>query len=120
MRQNSRKSLPPIPLTSDPNRRGLDGRTLLRTHGGPIVLFAALSVLWTWPLVSHLRSAIPGNPGDNYSFLWNFWWMRHVLETPGASYFRMNYLFYPAGTNLANHPHTALLAFIGATVLRGL
>ena len=98
----------------------MDGRVLLRTHVGPMVLFVALCVLWTWPLVGHLRSAIPGNPGDNYNFLWNFWWMRHVLDTPDASYFRMNYLFYPGGTNLVNHSHTALLAFIGATALRSL
>jgi hypothetical protein len=75
-----------------------------------------LCLAWTWPLAAHLHTAIPGRPGDNYSFLWNFWWMRHVLDTPGASYFRTTHLFYPLGTNLANHSHTALLALVGATV----
>ncbi len=92
--------------------------TRLAAHIGPMFLFSALSVVWTWPLVTQFRTAIPGRPGDNYSFIWNFWWMRHVLATSGASYFRTNYLFYPFGTNLADHSHTALLALVGATVLR--
>ena len=54
---------------------------------------------WTWPLALHLHDAIPGDPGDNYSFVWNLWWMRHVLATPGLAYFHTTYLFYPFGTH---------------------
>jgi hypothetical protein len=86
-------------------------------HAGPAILFAALTVGWTWPLVLHLRDAVPGGPGDNYSFLWNLWWMRHVLATPQLSYFHTTYLFYPFGTPIANHPHTALPALVAATLL---
>jgi hypothetical protein len=35
----------------------------------------ALAFVWTFPLVSHLASALPGRPGDNFAFLWNFWWI---------------------------------------------
>jgi hypothetical protein len=87
-------------------------------HAGPLALFAALAVAWTWPLVLHLGNAVPGDPGDNYSFLWNLWWMRHVLATPGLPYFHTTYLFYPFGTTIADHPHCALPAFIAATVLK--
>src|SRR3954451_24863808 len=86
-------------------------------HGAPLALFGALAVIWTWPLARHLHDAIPGGPGDNYSFIWNLWWMRHVLATPGLAYFQTAYLFYPFGTTIANHPHTALPALIAATVL---
>ena len=61
---------------------------------------------------------MPGDPGDNYSFLWNLWWMRHVLATPGLAYFHTSYLFYPFGTTIADHPHTALPAIIAATLLK--
>ena len=44
--------------------------------------------------------------------------MRHVLATPGLEYFHTTYLFYPFGTTIANHPHTALPAMIAATVLK--
>ena len=87
-------------------------------HLGPLALFAALAVAWTWPLVRHLGDAVPGGPGDNYSFLWNLWWMRHVLATPGLAYFHTSYLFYPFGTTIADHPHTALPAIIAATLLK--
>ena len=79
-------------------------------HAGPLALFGALAVGWTWPLVLHLGDAIPGDPGDNYSFLWNLWWMRHVLATPDLPYFHTTYLFYPFGTTIADHPHCALPA----------
>ncbi len=81
-------------------------------------MFAALAVGWTWPLAMHLRDAIPGAPGDNFSFVWNLWWMRHVLATPGLAYFHTTYLFYPFGTTIADHPHTALPAIVAATVLK--
>jgi hypothetical protein len=93
------------------------GRTL-RVHLAPLALFGALAIGWTWPLAFHLRDAVAGGPGDNYSFIWNLWWMRHVLATPGLDYFHTDYLFNPFGTTIANHPNTALPAFVAATLLR--
>ena len=87
-------------------------------HFGPLALFAALAVAWTWPLALHLGDAVPGGPGDNFSFLWNLWWMRHVLATPGLAYFHTSYLFHPFGTTIADHPHTALPALVAATLLK--
>ena len=86
----------------------------------PFALFAALAIAWTWPLAQHLNGALPGRPGDNFSFVWNLWWMRHVLATPGLRYFHTTYLFYPFGTTIVDHPHTALPAMVAATLLRGL
>ncbi len=81
-------------------------------------MFAALAIAWTWPLAAHLRDALPGRPGDNYSFVWNLWWMRHVLATPGLGYFHTTYLFFPFGTTIVDHPHTALPALVAATLLK--
>ncbi len=88
----------------------------VQRHGGPLVLFACAAIGWTWPLARHLTTAIPGDPGDNYSFLWNLWWMRHV-RSEGVSFFRTDYLLYPMGTSLVDHPHTWLPAWIAATAL---
>jgi hypothetical protein len=44
--------------------------------------------------------------------------MRHVLATPGLPYFHTTYLFYPFGTTIADHPHTALPALVAATLLK--
>src|SRR6266571_5415200 len=80
-------------------------------------LLAALALLWTWPLALHLRDSIPGLPGDNFSFLWNLWWMRRVLGDHALSFFHSTYLFSPFGVDLINHPHTALQGWISATAL---
>jgi hypothetical protein len=78
--------------------------------------FAALALLVSWPLAAHLGDALPGPPGDNVAFLWNFWWMRAALGS-GASVFHTPYLFAPAGIDLTLNTHSALPAFLGATLL---
>jgi hypothetical protein len=89
----------------------------LRAHIAPLALLAAMSIIWTWPLALHLSDHIPGRGGDNYSFLWNLWWMRKALSSPELDFFQSSYLFSPFGVDLVNHPHTALQAFISATLL---
>jgi hypothetical protein len=81
--------------------------------------FLALAVAWTFPLVLHLPTHLPGaGIGDNSLFLWNFWWMR-TARSAGSGFFHTSYLFAPVGADLTLHTHTALPAFIGATVLGG-
>lgn len=61
---------------------------------------------------------MPGaGPGDNVAFLWNFWWMRHALASSGEHVFHTTFLFYPFGTDLVLHTHTASTSFLGATLL---
>jgi hypothetical protein len=93
------------------------GRGPLR-HLGPVLLLAILTCVWTWPLILHLKTHLPGEPGDNFSFVWNLWWMRETLGTPGLTFLWTDYLFAPFGVSLVNHSHTALAAVLGATVLR--
>src|SRR3954466_5281216 len=86
------------------------------SHVLNLIVLSAAAIVWTWPLAIHGRDHIPGTPGDNFSFLWNLWWMRHALATD-AGFFHSNYLFFPFGVDLVNHPHTALQALISATLL---
>src|SRR6266852_3722863 len=82
--------------------------------------FAAFAVAWSCPLAWHLSTHLPGpGTGDNVDFLWNFWWMRTALAS-GLNFFHTTYVFVPKGADLTLHTHTALPAFLGATVLRGL
>ena len=79
--------------------------------------FVILAIIWTLPLSLHLSTHLPGSAlGDNAVFLWNFWWMRTALASK-VDFFHTAYLFAPAGTDLTLHTHTALPAFLGATVL---
>ena len=54
--------------------------------------------------------------GDNLTFVWNFWWMRQTLAA-GSSFFHTDAIFWPFGTSLLLHTHTALEALTGATLL---
>lgn len=88
-------------------------------HGATAVAFLLLAVLLTWPLASHLATHVPGGGyGDNLTFVWNFWWMRHALASGTDAAFYSTYLFYPTGIDLTLHTHTALGAFLGATAFR--
>jgi hypothetical protein len=92
---------------------------LLR-HVAAAGVFATMAVVWSFPLVRHLPTHLPGpGPGDNVDFLWNFWWMRTALAS-GLNFLHTTYLFVPTGADLTLHTHTALPAFLGATVLGGL
>ena len=86
----------------------------------PLMVFAALTLVWTFPLVFHLRTHIPGEPGDNFSFLWNLWWMRYSGGSFDLSFFHSPFLFFPFSVDLVNHPHTALPGVIAATALASL
>ena len=91
--------------------------TRLLRHIAAAIGFAALAVVWTYPLARHGSTHIlGGGAGDNVAFLWNFWWMRAALEA-NLAFFRTDYLFVPTGVDLILHTHTALPAFVGATAL---
>lgn len=90
--------------------------TAARRHLAVAIGFVVLAVVWTYPLVLHLSTHMPGALGDNEQFLWDFWWMRTALAS-GADFFQSPFLFAPVGADLTLHTHTALAAFIGATAL---
>jgi hypothetical protein len=80
--------------------------------------YVALAVLHTYPLIRHLDSSLPGlSLGDNLTFLWNSWWMRQALASPTRHFFYTDAIFAPLGVSLVVHTHTALPAFVGATLL---
>jgi hypothetical protein len=87
-------------------------------HAAAALGFAALAIVWSWPLALHLSTHLPGTGiGDNALFLWNFWWMR-MARASGAGFWHTEYLLAPIGADLVLHTHTALPAWIGATLLR--
>ncbi len=88
------------------------------THLGIGVAYVALAVLHTYPLIRHLDSSLPGlGLGDNLTFVWNSWWMREALASPTRDFFNTDAVFAPLGVSLVLHTHTALPAFVGATLL---
>ena len=86
-------------------------------HAGLLAGFGLLAIAHTYPLVWHLDTHLPGQGlGDNASFLWNAWWMRIALASPQA-FFWNPLIEAPVGASLVLHTHSALSAFLAATVL---
>jgi hypothetical protein len=77
-------------------------------HVLALLLFAAATVLWMWPFVAAPAAVIPGDgAGDNFLFVWNYWWARHSLLA-GASPLWCPALFVPFGVDLTLDTHTLL------------
>jgi hypothetical protein len=83
----------------------------LNEHLLVLVVFVALSVVLTYPLVRDLGSRILGAPapGDNFEYLYKVWWFKHALFDLYVSPFFNADMFYPSGypvtlseTTLAN------------------
>jgi len=87
-------------------------------HGLTALLFVALALWLTFPLVLTPHShVVGGGPGDNLCFLWNTWWFRRQLLEQASLGFWSDAIFAPQGTSLVLHTHTFLQAAISAVVL---
>ncbi len=86
-----------------------------RIHAAVVILYAALSVVTTWPLVQHLASHVPGSytwAFDEYTFLWNSWWFRYSLLDLGQNPLHSTHTFYPLGISLVPYTYNLLNAVI--------
>jgi len=71
-----------------------------------------LTVLFTWPLLLHLTTALPGEGGDSWQYLWNFWWFDQALFGGKSLYFTQAQ-YYPQGTSLLFHTLSPLNSLLG-------
>ncbi len=72
-------------------------------HLAVLVGYALLTLVMTWPLAAHLRSAIPGDGFDGWQNYWNLWWLKTALvERLTLPYFT-DLLYYPTGVGLYFH-----------------
>jgi len=79
------------------------------------VLFLALAVMLTWPLVVRLGSAVPAGTIDMWQNYWNFWWWKTSL-LEGRSPYWTPYLFHPTGTPVVFHTHSPFNMIVGLPV----
>src|SRR6185436_2430424 len=76
------------------------------------VAFIGLTLVMTWPWVTHLRDAA-SDPGDPYLISWMLWWDYHQTFHSPLNLFQANIL-YPYRYTLAfseHHYGIALLCF---------
>ena len=79
-----------------------------------LVGFLAAGVLVTWPRATFLAGRLPAN-SDQAQYVWNMWWIAHVLTHPGNPWFT-SYLAAPVGIPLGLDTLMPLLGVVMAPV----
>lgn len=77
-------------------------RAALLRHGLPLLLYAALAALMTWPLAAQIGVAVPGVGYDSWQNMWNMWWLKQALLGFHNPYYT-DALYYPYGASLYLH-----------------
>lgn len=72
-------------------------------HGFVLLGYLLLTVIMTWPLVTQLTTAIPGDSFDGWQNYWNLWWMKTALVDRQQTPFVTDLLYYPTGVGLYFH-----------------
>lgn len=83
------------------DRRALEHAAAATAPWRVVLVWVGLTLLLTWPLASHLATALAGPPGDNFEYLWKIWWVRHALVDLGRSPLLNPDIFVPVGYPLA-------------------
>ena len=65
-----------------------------------VLVFIVLTLVFTYPLVLYLRTAVPGPPWDNFEWLYHLWWFRHSVVDLGQWPTVDPTIFYPFGYDL--------------------
>lgn len=77
----------------------------------PWALYAALSVLMTWPLAANLGTKLAGRDTDLFNVYWGNWWVRTALLNGQSPYFT-THLIYPIGFDLTTFAFSPFLALL--------
>ena len=86
----------------------------LAIHLTVLVAYLLLTLVMTWPLVTQLTTAIPGDSFDGWQNYWNQWWIKVALVDRLQNPFTTDLLYYPTGVGLYFH---TLNGFNGVTTL---
>ena len=76
-----------------------------RSIAAPLVLFAALSVVWTWPVAARIGTRVAFDPGDPFLNTWILWWNAQAIPFTEAWWNAP--IFYPMPGALALSEHLA-------------
>ena len=72
------------------------------------LLYSALTIFLTWPLILNMGNSIIGELGDNIYFVWMIGWFKKAIFDLGTNPFNIWFLNYPEGWNLAYNEFTPL------------
>jgi hypothetical protein len=82
----------------------------------PLLLFAALAVLQTWPVAANIGSRVPGTATwafDESTFIWNIWNFKHSLLDLHISPLHSDLIWWPLGIDLVLYTYNFFNAVAG-------
>ncbi|NPV07287.1 MAG: hypothetical protein HPY83_04900 [Anaerolineae bacterium] len=74
-----------------------------RSHLLVLLAYVLLSLAFTYPVATQPARLVPGTDiwaYDEYTFLWNTWWLKHSALDLGVNPLTTDYIFYPLGVPL--------------------
>ena len=72
-------------------------------HLAALCGYLLLTVVMTWPLATHLTTAIPGDGFDGWQNYWNLWWVKVALVDKLTNPLITDMLYHPTGVSLYFH-----------------
>lgn len=78
-------------------------RALLKLGVVPSIVYFAVFVLFTYPLITLFSSHFFADRGDGLQNVWNLWWVDAALTKLGQNPWTTRYLHYPYGISLLGH-----------------
>lgn len=87
-----------------------------RPHLAVLFIFAILTLILTYPLVTHLFTHVPGSPTwafDEFTYLWNQWWFKHSVLDLHTNPFHSDLIYYPLGIDLVLYTYHLFHAVVG-------
>ena len=91
-----------------------NGHGLVRASAAVTAVYALLTVLFTFPAVTKLKTHVIGGWIDGPMFLWNTWWAPRALFRLGQNPLFTTQLFYPEGASLVVNTHHVLPSLLSA------
>lgn len=77
------------------------------------MLFVLISIIFTFPLIFHMKSFLFGEKGDTYSAVWTMWYHNTYSRFNYSSDININILASPFGYNrISYHPFGDLMIFL--------
>lgn len=85
------------------------------SHAWPLLIYAVLTIAYTWPMASGLGHLVPHDVGDPLLSTWTLWWNAQVL--PFTERWWDGLAFFPAHDTLTFSDHRVGLGFITTPVM---
>jgi hypothetical protein len=93
----------------------MNGTRPLRRHLAILGLYLVLTLILTYPLVTHFTTHVPGSDTwayDEYTFIWNLWYFKRALVDLLSSPLHTDLIYYPLGIDLILHTYNFFNALV--------